>query len=125
MGTAERRQKIMQILSMRRHETASNLAREFGVSTRTIRRDIEILSLTEPIYTQSGRYLGGIYIVDGYNLGHLYMTDDEITILSKVYSYICLHKIPVLNKSGLNLFKKIIDTYARPDYRKDEKDGKT
>lgn len=49
MGTAEQRTEIMRVLCRRRHETISNLAEEFGVSTRTILRDIEVLSATEPI----------------------------------------------------------------------------
>ena len=64
MGTAERRTEIMRVLYRRRHEKISNLAEEFGVSVRTILRDIEVLSATEPIYTQCGRYYGGVYIMD-------------------------------------------------------------
>ena len=56
MGTAERRYEIMKTLCRRRYETMSNLASELGVSVRTVQRDIEILSGTEPIYTQSGKY---------------------------------------------------------------------
>ena len=59
MGTSERRYEIMKTLCRCRHEKMHNLAREFGVSTRTIQRDIEVLSRTEPIYTQSGKY-GGV-----------------------------------------------------------------
>lgn len=40
MGTAERRRKMMKILCRRRYETIGNLASEFGVSMRTIQRDI-------------------------------------------------------------------------------------
>ncbi|MBE5922691.1 MAG: DeoR family transcriptional regulator [Lachnospiraceae bacterium] len=72
MGTAERRNEILRILCRRRHETIDNLASEFGVSYRTIRRDIEILSLTEPIITRYGRYAGGVYIMDGYYGLHKY-----------------------------------------------------
>ena len=54
MGTAERRYEIMKILCRRRYETIRNLASEFGVSMRTVQRDIEALSRTEPIYTQLG-----------------------------------------------------------------------
>jgi len=43
-----------------------NLAFEFGVSERTIRRDIDALSLVAPIYTQAGRYGGGVYILSDY-----------------------------------------------------------
>lgn len=51
MTSNERRNALLEILSMRRFETLENLAFEFGVSKRTIRYDIEILSLTYPIYT--------------------------------------------------------------------------
>ena len=67
MGTAERRNEIMRILCRRRHESISNLADEFGVSTRTILRDIEVLSIKEPIYTQCGRYGGGGMMNGGMN----------------------------------------------------------
>lgn len=60
MGTAERRNEIMRVLCRKRHETVLNLAKEFGVSERTILRDVVALSLTEPIYTQCGRYGGGV-----------------------------------------------------------------
>ena len=56
MGTAERRYEIMKILCRRRYETIRNLASEFGVPMRTVQRDIETLSRTEPIYTQFGKY---------------------------------------------------------------------
>lgn len=64
-GRAERRSEIMKLLCRRRSETIRNLAFEFEVSERTIRRDIEILSLNEPIYTQVGRYGGGVYVEEG------------------------------------------------------------
>lgn len=60
MGTAERRREMMKILCRRRYETIGKLASEFGVSMRTIQRDIEALSLTEPIYTKAGKYGGGV-----------------------------------------------------------------
>lgn len=41
----ERRQKILEILCVRRQETMENLAQEFNVTTRTIRNDIEELTL--------------------------------------------------------------------------------
>lgn len=65
MESAERRNKIIKTLCQRGHETVANLAYEFSVSERTIRRDIETLSESEPIYTQNGRYGGGIYVVKG------------------------------------------------------------
>ena len=43
MGTAERRSRILRALCRRRHDTMTNLATEFGVSVRTIMRDIDAL----------------------------------------------------------------------------------
>ena len=86
MGTAERRHEIMKILCRRRHETIRNLASEFGVSMRTIQRDIETLSRTEPIFTQSGKYGGGVYVIEGYSMDRMYMTDAELDVLHKVYA---------------------------------------
>lgn len=45
----ERRQKILEILCVRRQETMENLAQEFNVTIRTIRNDIEELTLAHPI----------------------------------------------------------------------------
>lgn len=66
MGATERRQEIMRVLCRRRHETVKYLSFEFGVSERTILRDIEALSITEPIYTQCGRYDGCVMCGFGY-----------------------------------------------------------
>ena len=85
MGTAERRTAILKILYKRRFETISNLATEFGVSDRTIRRDIEILSLTEPIYTKCGRHGGGIYIMEGYSMNQVFVSKEESMLLNKIY----------------------------------------
>ena len=58
MGTTERRNEILKVLCRRGYETAGNLAFEFGVSERTVRRDIEVLSRNNPIYTKSGGHAG-------------------------------------------------------------------
>lgn len=112
MGAAERRYEIMKILCRRRHETILNLASEFGVSPRTIQRDIESLSKTEPIFTQSGKN-GGIYVVEGYSMNRMYMTKSEIDVLKKLY--IASEK----NKSLLTVEEKerltsLISLYSKP-----------
>ena len=86
MGTAERRREMMKILCRRRYETIGNLASEFGVSMRTVQRDIETLSLTEPIYTKAGKYGGGVYIMNGYSVERMYMADEELDVLRKLYT---------------------------------------
>ena len=51
MTAVERRVALLKLICRRRFETVSNLAAEFGVSERTIRRDINVLMQTESIYT--------------------------------------------------------------------------
>jgi len=63
MKSFERRIELIKVLYRREYETINNLAFEFGVSNRTIRRDIDELSRMIPIYTKPGRYGGGIYII--------------------------------------------------------------
>ncbi len=123
MGSTERRNLIMKALCRRRHDTVGNLADEFGVSVRTICRDIEALSLTEPIYTQSGRYSGGIYVVDDYYIDRIYMTNEEITVLQKAYN--CLKSCrETLFEEEMKVFKNIILNYTKPTNEKGKKNEK-
>ena len=85
MGTAERRYEIMKLLCRRRHETIRNLASECGVSMRTIQRDIESLSRTEPIFTQTGKYCGRVFVVEGFSIDRMYMKDAKLDILQKLH----------------------------------------
>lgn len=118
MGTAERRAEIMRILCRRRHETISNLAKEFGVSTRTIQRDVEVLSVTEPIYTQCGRYDGGIYVTEEYVMDRMYMTNSELSVLHKLVSFAENESICNLDQDELNVLKMIVSQYTKPQNRK-------
>ena len=66
MSANERRKQILDLLCQRRRDTVQNLATEFGVCERTIRRDIEELTLTYPLETARGRYGGGVRMADWY-----------------------------------------------------------
>ena len=79
----ERRQEILEVLCERRHESVENLATEFGVNERTIRRDIEYMTLSYPIYTVPGKG-GGVYVSDGYRLGKKYLTDKQSELLEEL-----------------------------------------
>lgn len=114
LGTAERRREIMSILCRRRHETISNLADEFGVSSRTILRDIEVLSINEPIYTQCGRYGGGVYVTDNYSMNRMYMTDKELSVLHKLSTFAKNKSICDLSNEEIKLLKTIISQYTKP-----------
>ena len=116
LGTAERRNAILRILCRRRHETVRNLASELGVSERTIRRDIEVLSYTEPIYTQTGRYGGGVYVVDGYSMDRMYITPEEEKVLHKLREL--ARQQCLLTTQELNTFTNLIKNYTKPSYLK-------
>ena len=118
MGTAERREEILRILCRRRHETISNLAKEFGVSTRTIQRDVEILSMTEPIYCQCGRYNGGVYVTENYVKNRMYMTDDELSVLHKLVALSESKSVCNLSTDELSTLNSIISLYTKPKNKK-------
>ena len=83
MTAAERRQAILEVLCLRRHETRENLANEFGVSKRTIEYDVLSLMLTYPVYTVQGNG-GGIYVTDNFRLDRPRMNEKQTALLQKV-----------------------------------------
>lgn len=84
MGAAERRQLILDLLCQRRRETTSNLAEELGVSERTIRRDVEMLTLRYPIETVCGRYGGGVRMADWYKQDRRRLTPRQTALLRRL-----------------------------------------
>lgn len=62
----------------------SRLAEEFGVSVRTVQRDIFELGFTMPLDIKTGRYDGGVYVVGDYTMDRMYMSHDEISLLRKI-----------------------------------------
>ena len=84
MGANERRQEIMETLCHRRQETMKNLAFEFGVSVRTIRNDIDLLSLSYPIETVRGRYGGGVLVMDGFYMHNKYLNTNQKELLERL-----------------------------------------
>lgn len=79
----ERRQLMLEALSDRRQETLDSLAAEFSVSKMTVRRDIEILSCSAPIYTVQGGG-GGIRVADGWYIGRRYLRSDQEELLRRL-----------------------------------------
>lgn len=110
MDSAKRRAAILKLLACRRYETVGNLARELCVSERTVRRDIEALSLTEPIYTQSGRHHGGVYLMDGSRPSRTYEKLEKAALLSAIYKQ--LADEGRLTADELSLLSDILEDYA-------------
>lgn len=66
MTATERREEIMKIMVARRQENMTNLAHELGVTTRTLRTDIEILTTHYPLDTVRGNG-GGVRLDPSYH----------------------------------------------------------
>ncbi len=114
MEVAERRKAIMIILCKRRFETVSNLAYEFNVNERTIRRDINALSLREPIYTRQGRYDGGVYIIDNYYTNFLYFNDEQIKVLNKLVYWLETNNTGNFSSKEISILKNLISDHTKP-----------
>jgi len=83
MTANERRQEIIEVLNLRRQDTMKNLAQEFGVTDRTIRNDITVLSLTHPIETIRGKN-GGVRLMDGFSLNRKYLKPNQKELLIRL-----------------------------------------
>lgn len=83
MTANERRQEIIELMSDRRFENIQNLMNEFGVSRSTIKRDIEIISLSVPIYSVSGNG-GGIRVADGWYSSRRYLKPEQEELLNRL-----------------------------------------
>ncbi len=78
----ERLVGILMILLHERSITAKLLAHRFGVSIRTIQRDIDILSVAGiPITSQIGPK-GGYSLMDNYTLDKTFLRKDEMKLLT-------------------------------------------
>lgn len=97
MSPTERRQKILEVLCLRRQETCANLAKEFQVSQRTILRDVEAFMCSYPIVTVCGRYGGGIKIEDGFYLQHKKLDSKQTDLLIRLGQKLTGEDLLVLN----------------------------
>ncbi len=120
--------EIVYILLDKKTVTAKYLADRFQVSTRTIYRDIDTLTLTGiPIYTNKGRG-GGISILPEFVLNKSVLSEGEQNeIISALHSMNALNAIdadPVLNKLT-SLFSKNNSSWIEVDFSRwgsDEKE---
>ena len=105
---------MAKILSVRRYETTENLAAEFGVSERTIRRDIQALSLSQPLYTIQGRYNGGVYVLDGYSSGGSYFDVGQKEVVLKIIDLAEKQMVRGLGEKDICILKDIVNKYSIP-----------
>ena len=117
MNTADRRERLLRILMVNGRTTVKELAQRLGVSERTILRDIEILSLTKPIYTVGGRG-GGVYILDTYNANRVYMQPCDSDLLNKIIFDMEQTGNCSLSSSEIETLKELVTFYSQPKYVK-------
>lgn len=111
MGTAERRLEILKHLCRYRRATMPKLAKIFGVSIRTVQRDILEIEATFhiPLDVRCGKYGGGVYVIGNYSFDRAYMHEDELTLLAKVQE---IAKKQLSDKENA-LLSQIIKTYTK------------
>ena len=91
----ERRQRIVEILNMRRSEQLGNLANELNVSKMTIRRDIDVLSCSYPLNTKQGNG-GCIYVEEGFDMYDRYLTAKQFDVLEELKGTATEEQVKVL-----------------------------
>jgi predicted DNA-binding transcriptional regulator YafY len=101
----DRRQQVLEAISDRRQEQIENLATEFGVSRRTIERDILVLSCSYPIITVQGG-AGGVRAADGWYLSRRYLHDDQEALLRSL--------LPGLQPEQAKTMEAILTAFAKP-----------
>lgn len=100
-----RRQEILDVLMRRRQDTVSNLAFEFHVSKRTIKRDICILSRDHFIETKQGRG-GGIRVADGYYIDQHYLSVEQENMLRNLMN--------TLSPRDQKVMREILSEFSKP-----------
>lgn len=75
-ATTERRQQMLEYISIHRHVQYQDLMEEFHISKKTAQRDVEILSCSYPIYTRT-TCAGGIFAMEGWYASKSYLHDDQ------------------------------------------------
>lgn len=119
MRTAERLIGIMSFLCRERHTTVPVLAEKFGVSSRTIRRDIFELSFIMPLDTKSGKYEGGVYVIGDYAMERMYMSAKELELFARIKTI----AESSLTESENILLDHLIISYTKPSGNKFKSDS--
>lgn len=118
--------EIVYILIQKKKVTAKELANRFEVSTRTIYRDIEILSRANiPVYATKGKE-GGIGILDEYVLNKTILTEEEqnqiLFALQGMKKVVGQDEKNTLRKLS-RLFNKKVDDWIKIDFSNWGKDN--
>ena len=105
---------MMKYLCQVRHATMPALAEKFGVSVRTIKRDIDELGYLIPLEIKTGRYEGGVYVMQGYKWDKAYMSAEDIALLIKIKKVGEKKERLVFEGDELSRLERSISTYSLP-----------
>lgn len=101
---------IIYLLLSKNTMTAKELAEYFEVSTRTIYRDIELLSeLNIPIYMSKGKN-GGISLLENYKFDKSLLTNEEQNQI--LFSLQGMNKLQIDNK---NIYEKLKNIFSKDE----------
>ena len=104
-ATTERRQQMLDYISDKRQTTVNELAEQFHISSRTVRRDLVILTETAPIYTEQGNG-GGVRVTDGWYSSRRYMTAKQEELLLRLSAG--------LTEEDQEIMQSILVAFAKP-----------
>ncbi len=109
-SATERRQLILEFISDHRSVKIQQIMDEFEISRRTALRDVQLLSCSYPIYTQTTG-AGGVKAIDGWYLSRRYLHDDQEALLRSL--------MPGLTTEEQQTMNRILAAFAKP--RKEDK----
>lgn len=104
LRSTDRREAIYAELRVKRHLTIGYLAEKYSVNEKTIRRDVEELTLAYPIETVRGRHGGGVKLSDWYQPTRSTLCPEQIALLKKL--------APSLEENDLSILNSIISQFA-------------
>ena len=96
LSQSERRSAIIAVLCQRRFESLTNLASEFDVTTRTIKRDVLDLSRTYPITTIRG-HNGGIKMEAWFNPDRKVLSNQQENLLIRLKESLSGEDLIIMN----------------------------
>ena len=82
------------------------LANEFHISERTVRRDRALLECSYPISSIRGRYYSGVHAAEGWYLNRLFMSERQESLLRRLFPKLALEDQPIM--------QSILDTFSLP-----------
>ena len=104
LTTYQRRENIRLLLVKEKSTTSTYLMKHFGVTKKTILKDIMFLSNVVPLETHPGNG-GGIFLKMEYDAPRVYLSADEEEMLLRLLNLVCVEEkrmlISIINKFSM------------------------